>query len=54
LDTGVFSDLGGGVTVDVTSRADVYLSAGWRPTVLGYVFSGSHVSVGVSLGLGGR
>jgi hypothetical protein len=51
---GVFSDLGGGVTVDVTSRAGVYLSAGWRPTGLGSVHSGSHVSVGVSLGLGGR
>ncbi|GMV23641.1 MAG: hypothetical protein AMXMBFR57_35900 [Acidimicrobiia bacterium] len=53
-DTGFFSDLGGGVTVDVTSRAGVYLSAGWRPTGLGSVHSGSHVSVGVSLGLGGR
>jgi hypothetical protein len=49
-DAGFFSDLGGGVTVDVTSRVGVYLSAGWRPAVLGYPFSGSHVSLGASFG----
>lgn len=52
-ESGYIAEVDAGVTLDVTSRAGVYLSAGWRPTVLGYVFSGSHVSVGVSLGLGG-
>ncbi len=53
-ESGYFADVGGGVTVDITSRAGVYLSAGWRPTILGYTFSGSQVSVGLSLELGGR
>jgi hypothetical protein len=52
--TGLFADIGGGISADIAGSLGLFATAGYTSRIEGYVFSGYRLSAGTTVSLGNR
>lgn len=52
--TGLFADIGAGISAEIAGSLGLFATAGYTPRIEGYFFSGYRLSVGTTISLGNR